>query len=668
MAEPAKDGMIAGRFRADPARRLPLFDQPSGSAYLASDHKNPGEPVFALVCRPEMQPRRDVVTKLARLRMAGLLSPRAIGTLHWAPDDAEREILVFPQLQGKRLADRPDGRFEPLGETRLRHEVLPALTATLKELGALYTAHRAIRADNLFFSGAEGRDIVLGECVSALPGLFQPVACETIESGQALPSARGAGRRSDDFYALGVLLLTLMSGGPPVTDLDDDELILRKITQGSCAALTAGLRVSSAMMELLRGLLYDDPKERWGLEEVQFWLAGRRMSPRQVLLPPRARRAITISGRRREMDREVAHALAVSWPEGVELAASGELEGWVRRSLGDEERGRRIARYRAGNTGSAPEPDLLLSRALTILDPPGPIRFKSLALRLDGLPGALAQDFDKEERRKLLAEILELRLPSQWIEAQASSGPEVIAYKKLYDALHTYLGNPGFGFGIERCLYEANPGLACRSPSLTRFRVTKIEDLLPALDRLAAAQGGGAAPEFVDRHIAAFCAARAKDLGTEVFKALDQQEHLASRRMAALELLAEVQKLAGPARLPNLARAMALLLEPVIQGFHNRPYREELIAEVEATAAEGSLGQLVTVLNDPKAQRGDELGFEQAQVLHREFTQEIDWLEAGGLTDPAHVRRTAAQVTAVLSTFAAVLVFVATAALEVFGF
>ena len=86
-------------------------------------------------------------------------------------------------------------RFEPLGETRLSHEVLPALTSTLKELGALYTAHRAIRADNLFLCGAEGREIVLGECVSALPGLFQPVTCETIESGQALPSARGAGRR-----------------------------------------------------------------------------------------------------------------------------------------------------------------------------------------------------------------------------------------------------------------------------------------------------------------------------------------------------------------------------------------------------------------------------------------------------------------------------------------
>ncbi len=667
MAEPGKDAIIAGRFQVDPARRLPLYDQPSGLAYLASDLKTPSEPVFALVCRPEMQPRRDAITKLARVKLAGLLAPRAIGTLHWSPDDAEREILVFPQLQGKRLADRPDGRFEPLGETRLSHEVLPPLLATLKELGALYIAHRAIRADNLFFCGAEGREVVLGDCVSALPGLFQPVACETIESGQALPSARGAGRRSDDFYALGALVLTLLSGGPPVTELDDDGLILRKITRGSYAALVGSRRLSPAMTELLRGLLYDDPKERWGLNEVQLWLAGRRMSPRQVLLPPRAQRAITISGRRREMDREVAHALAAGWAEGVELAASGALEGWVRRSLGDEERGRRIARSRAASTGSPQDPDLLLSRSLTILDPTGPIRFKGLALRLDGLPGALAQDFENEERRKLLAEVLELRLPTQWIELQAGAGAEVLAYKKLYEALHSHLGNPGFGFGLERCLYEANPGLACRSPSLARFRVVKIEELLPALDRLAAAQGGGAAPDYVDRHIAAFCAARTKDLGSEVFKALDQPDHLASRRLAVLKLLAEVQKLAGPARLTNLARAMAVLLEPVIQGFHNRPYREELIVEVEATAAQGSLDRMVKLLDDPKVQRGDDLGFQQAQVLHREFTQEIDWLEAGGLTDPVQVRRTASQVTAVLSTLAAVLVVVATAAVEVFA-
>ena len=667
MAKPANDAMIAGRFRVDQARRLPLFDQPSGSAYLAIDEKSPSEPLFALVCRPDMQPRRDVVTKLARVRLASLLTPRTIGTLHWAPDDAEREILVFPQLPGRRLVERPGGSFEPLGETRISHDVLPALAATLKELGALYIPHRAIRADNLFLCGSEGGDVVLGECVSALPGLFQPVACETIENGQTLPSARGAGRRSDDFYALGVLLVTLLCGGPPLADLAEEELILQKITRGSCAALTGGHRLSPAMMELLRGLLYDDPKERWGLEEVQLWLAGRRMSPRQVLLPPRAQRAITISGRRREMDREVAHALAQSWTEGAELVATGELDGWVRRGLGDEDRGRRIARYRAVNTGNHLEADLALSRALIVLDPTGPIRFKSVALRLDGLPGVLAQDFDNEERRKLVTKVLELRLPTQWIEAQANPGAEVLAYKKLYEALHAHLANPGFGFGIERCLYEANPGLACRSPILARFRVTRIEELLPALDRLAAAQGGGAAPDFVDRHIAAFCMARAQDLGNEVYKGLDQPDHLAARRLAALKLLAAVQKQAGPASLPNLARAMALRLEPVIQGFHNRPYREELIAEVEATAAEGSLARLVQVLDDPKAQRGDELGFQQAQVLHREFTREIDWLEVGGLTDPNHVRQTARQASAVLSTLAAVLVVVVTAALEVFG-
>ena len=660
--------MIAGRFRVDPAKRLPLFDQPSGMAYLASDQKNASQPVFALVCRPDMQPRRDAVTKLSRLRLSGLLTPRAIGTLHWAPDDAEREILIFPQLNGKRLADRPDGRFEPFGETRLSHDLLPPLVSTLKELGALYVPHRAIRADNLFFCGADGQDVVLGECVSALPGLFQPVACETIESGQALPGGRGGGRRSDDIYALGALLVTLLCGGPPLPDLDDDTLILRKITQGSCAALVDGRRFSSAIMELLRGLLCDDPKERWGLEEVQLWLAGRRMSPRQVLLPPRAQRAITISGQRREMDREVAQALSRSWAEGVELVVSGELDGWVRRGLGDEDRGKRIAGYRALKTGSPLEPDLLLTRALAILDPSGPMRFKGLALCLDGLPGALAQDYENEDRRKLLAEILGLRLPAHWIELQARGGAEVVAYKKLYEALHSHLGNPGFGHGIERCLYEANPGLACRSPSLARFRVCQIEELLPALDRLAAGQGGGATQEFVDRHIAAFCAARARDLGSEIYKGLDQPDDLASRRMAVLKLLAEVQKLTGPASLPNLTRAMALLLEPVIQGFHNRPYREELIAEVEATAAKGSLSQLAKVLDDPKAQRGDELGFQQAQVLHREFTREIDLLEAGTLTDPVHVRRTASQVTAVLSTLAAVLVFVATAALEVFSF
>ncbi|MDP6885104.1 MAG: ABC transporter permease subunit, partial [Rhodospirillales bacterium] len=60
------------------------------------------------------------------------------------------------------------------------------------------------------------------------------------------------------------------------------------------------------------------------------------------------------------------------------------------------------------------------------------------------------------------------------------------------------------GYGIERCLYELNPGLPCQSPHLNHDYVTRIRDLLPALDETANRVSEKTLP--IDRHIAAFIA------------------------------------------------------------------------------------------------------------------------------------------------------------------
>lgn len=668
MPEQGKDAIVAGRYRIEAGQRLPQFDQPSGLAFAVRDEQAPAEGHFAVICKPNVQPRSDPIVKLSRQELPGLLCPRALERVYWRPDDAERAAVIFPVPQGQRLVSRPDERFKPFSEDRVMREVLPRLVTVLRDLGNRYLTHRALRPDNLFLCGDRGRDTLLGECVTAPPGLFQPVVYETIEDGQALPSGRGVGRTSDDLYALGVLLLALLCGGDPMAGLDDDGVVLSKIRRGSCAALIGKRRVSSVTMEPLRGLLFDDEKDRWTIDDLEQWLSGRHMSPKQTLLPNRAQRPLVVAGRDCEMDREAAHVLASNWPEGIRLAASGELDGWVRRSLGDEERGKNISGYRLSGVGAPGESDALLTRAVTILDPKAPLRYKNFAARLEAIPAVLAQEFHNDELRQTIAEVISTRLPLHWMELQHEGRSAFVAFKKLYEILHATLVNPTFGFGIERCLYEANPDWPCQSPILARHRVTKIGQLLPALEEVAARQAGGESTEFVDRHIAAFCGANATGISTALLQGLDERDDIAARRLAILKLLAAIQQTTGPSSLPNLARAMALLLEPAIQSFHNRPFREALIAQVEAAAAAGNLPGLLAALDDPQVRQGDEAGFEQAHLLHQEISQEIEWLEGGGLTKPAHVEGVGRQAAVVVSTLAAVTAAVVTVAVEIFSF
>src|SRR3546814_19623601 len=72
------------------------------------------------------------------------------------------------------------------------------------------------------------------------------------------------------------------------------------------------------------------------------------------------------------------------------------------------------------------------------------------------------------------------------------------------------LNQTGPGFGLERVLYELNPSIHCRSPLIEHLYVTRIEELVPALERAAANRDRGGRP--MDRHIASFAVARSPDV------------------------------------------------------------------------------------------------------------------------------------------------------------
>jgi hypothetical protein len=90
--------------------------------------------------------------------------------------------------------------------------------------------------------------------------------------------------------------------------------------------------------------------------------------------------------------RSLAFAMANRWQEGVRAVRSPALLAWLDRALADQPLTERIEEILASDTKSGDvEGDVLLARALAVLDPQGPLWWRGLALMPDGLGTLLAE-------------------------------------------------------------------------------------------------------------------------------------------------------------------------------------------------------------------------------------------------------------------------------------
>jgi hypothetical protein len=631
-----------------PDRPLPQLDSPLAHAVAASDLRGAGREMFALVCRPDLMPRIDFIPQISRLDRLPFVSPVDAGTVGWPETGGRRFVIVFDINFGQRICEPSDKTITPMREDQLTRTVIKPLMPVLKELIGRHIPHRAIRADNLFYTDASRQAVVLGECVSAPPGISQPVLYEPIDSAIASPSARGLGTVADDLYAFGALLAFLLTGGQAVRGMSDEEIVEAKIALGSYSALIDQARVSLGMMEPLRGLLCDDLKERWTFSDLELWLGGRKLSPKQPMLPTRAARSIAVAGKEYWTKLSLYHAMGVHWSEADQLVVSGQLEKWVRRALSDDETSEALR----GVTGTAKVvPDnvgCLTTKTLIVLEPTMPLRYQNLAARIDGLTDAFAIDFHDQEFRQTFTDLVRSKLPQTYLQSQVGTRPDQVALMKTYDMINFFLDRPQMGHGLERALYEINRGWPCQSPLIQDHCVYEIQDLLPALERVV--ERGELTQEIVDPHIAAFCAARLRKLPERVLRELDRHDDLAAFRLGTLRLFAEVQRESSPKqRCPALCGWMARSVQPIVDSYHNRAYRRRLAEEIERASGKGDLLELLFLLDSFEARSQDNEGFKRARNEYADHARAIAWLQEGGLTSAANVRFKSQQAATLIS-------------------
>lgn len=556
-------------------------------AFVATDKTSALGSLIALKVHRRFPARAQALHALST-PVDGILNPIARGT-GFTRNGEGALFLITPSPPGPPIG----GAARAWGEAELLDRVLRPAARTLDRLAARGLTHRAIRPDNVYVVPG---GVTLGFAWGAPPAMHQPLVFESPASAMCMPAGRGDGTIADDVYSLGVLLLSLALGRVPLSGLDDREIIRRKLELGSFDALAEGFRLPQALADLVRGMLAEDPEHRTppALLTEPWSARARRVATRPLR---RAPKPLELGGIQAWNTPTLALSVALAPDAGLRALRAGLADTWLRRSLGEPTLAARLddaVRLRPGDAADARGNAMTAMRAVTVLDPLAPLCWRGLALWPDGLGWALASATDKETADRLV-ELTDMEAIGTWagMRPDRADTPLLRGEARRYRGWLNLAGGTG---GLERLMYMLNPLQPCASPLLGGAWVSRPSDLLPALERQAAQERGGALP--IDAHMTAFLAARSE-------RESEEEVSVASYATpgAQLSLLARLQTRWNTGPAPNVARWLAAA--PGLITVQAKSRRARMKARLNELAEAGMLAPMLAIVRDHKEMAAD---------------------------------------------------------------
>lgn len=649
--------LLNERFEIDSARPIPEFHHVGADAVAARRLESSSVELFAYVVRSGLPARNELLPAMRAIDHASVMKLVSHGVAYWPPDGVERQIVVY-ERPPRRFLDSIGTKIAPMREDEVARMLVRPIAEGLEELKRLRIAHGAVNPANLFVAGGDGRRLILGDCVTAPTGFIQHSAFETIGRAMAEPAGRGTATAADDLYALGVTMLFMLLGHLPGCDLDEEALITAKIESGSFSALLGDSNLPQYITEPVRGLLLDNPDLRWTLDDLQTWLGGRRASPKRSEVVGRLRRPVPFLGQSFTNVRTLAAAMATDSVAADGIIEDGTLETSLAQAANEDDMRTRIAEARRtasqGRGGSLR--DRRVSRVLMALDPQAPIRYRGQSVMPEGVGSALAQAFATGRGIQELGEIIAGQLPMAWYSFQSGTDEGAVPLLRIFDTLSGFVSESGFGYGIERCLYELETSTPCAGPLTKGQLILDSKSLLLALESVAA--GSNRPNEPIDRHAAAFLISRHARLIHEPIMVLSGDATPEQRCAALVKIFDILQRRTNISKLPRLCGWLVSLAEPAIGGYHSRSLRDRLKTDIAKVWKSGRIHDLVAFISDAGLADRDKSGFRAATAAHAHASRSIAAcrreLERRGAIAAAYGRQAAAIIASLLSVMMAI--------------
>ena len=651
---------LNNRYDIYPGNPLPEFNSPSARAFKVEDRMQPQLKLFGLICIPGLPIRLSEIEKISGKVLPGNLNLISFGNINWPILQQKCLVLIFKSPLGQRI-----DKFFQSKQTQNINKIdainLIAKTGitSLFSLRERQLTNRSIRPDNIFFADADREEIVFGEFVTSPPGFDQPIVYETIERSMAGEGGRGQGTLDDDIYALGATLAFLLQNQFPFRGKSNEQIIFSKITLNSYQALVGGKLLTRDLSGVIRGMLQDDVIERWGFKELDTWLRNQPVKLSKNVVPKKSRRAFRFGEVDHRNLKTLAYSMSTRRESALEVIKDGSIENWIAENFKDEELINPIAVAKenfAAFAETMPHADeLLLSRVLMLIDPKAPITYKDISYMPDGFGSAMATEMLRGGNAEIYTESIINGIPDIWYTTSDGTNPYQYTEIEFYSKMIGYLQKAGPGFGIERCLYESNTGFACQSPIIVKENIFSIDFLLQSLN--AAEKTVDTKNSPIDRHIAAFIAARSKaDMDEPLSKLGDLDDTI--KTLSMLKLLVDLQKTINTGTLLGLAKWVGGLMGPVIKLYHSREKRKEVEAAVPKIVRSGSLSELLSLLDNPLEKEKDEGNYLTAVDEFGETADEIEKIKGNTGPESESGDRTSKQAAAIISGLIMILLII----------
>lgn len=630
-----------------PGQPMPDFDQGPIKAYAAKSRR--GVSAFALVCERSVIPRTISTAKYVGVLSTTIFKLIGSGVLFWPPESRQKYVFVYELVASKKLMPTLS-HVKPMRQEVVLSSIVRPLANLLQDFRDSDFVHSAINPTNIYVNGDQKIDrVILGDCLSVPYGYIQDPLFLSPQYGLAEPSARGLMTHADDLYAFGVTIAMLLRAGELAPLLTGPEITRQKLEYGSYVAITGRDRFTGSILELLRGLIQDDVKARWTIDEVLAWLDGKRLSPKQTGRQLKGTRPLILGEDKYLIPSHLAMDIPDKPSEAVKAIESDDLKQWASRSIGDAHMEERIsyAISSAQEMGQGPGyVDRLVSRAAIAVFPSLPISFGRLRIMPEGFGTALSEAMVLGSDLKPFVEIIQQGLVPFWLNMQIDSGFDYGSIIGKFDLSALFLKQVSVGYGLERCVYFLSPETPCLSEKLKKYHVRNPEDLVRAFEDMASKNDRSNG--FLDRHIIAFLSIKDRKL-IEVFMPDLNSGEPHRVIMATLNVLSSIQSRARLESLPNLTQWIHDLIPPVYERYHDRDLRTKIKEKVDRVKSSGSISSIVSVLENQQIVQSDKQGYKNSQIEFYNLRLEEISLEQALAQGDGYGRQTGREVAAIIA-------------------
>lgn len=624
-------------------RPLPQFSSSFARAFEVNDAKNK-ENIYALVLPSSIPIRFQTIQLLKTAFHQNFMNVVEAGLTDVAGGQFGNYAVILEKPKGKKLSDwmksarntqnkdTANREFKSiLNEDFVTQEIIAPINEVLKTMAESNLSHGRINHDNVYFESLTEAHTVLGECISEPCGYSQPVHYETIERAQSMALGKGDADIKDDYFALGILLYYCLFGEIPSFGSDASELLKARIARGSYNVFIGQTELSPHMTDIFRGLLTDNPADRWGYEQVASWVKGKRFN----LIRPGSRkdqvRGYEFQNHTYANKRALANAYAYKWDEAALDIREKRVGKWLDLGSSDKQMGEEILSIIAATGGdktkSRQDNDELTAKTLVIMDLEAPLRYREMSMHLEGMGAVLANAWAHQNQQELqsLFEMIRMNLPNFKAVRLPPEADKVDRW--ILQRQQTYVKYKSLGFGIERVLYDLNPALPCQSPMLANQFIIDCSQLLFYLNDNASRLINN---DPVDRHIAAFITSKlelAAEVKLKVMTRFNRNEN-AILQITKLALLAFAQKKSKIQKLPGLATWMIEKLKVVINSIHSKTLRKEFSDELKQIANQGNLEAMLSLLTSSDYFARDDEGYADARNYYAALSNDLRTIKA----------------------------------------